>query len=90
MPGCYCMVCSEELPVMRVGSFRRHIQDSHPETSNLSQKEREDIASAWTQDTVTEEPESHAKQGKATYFTGARHRVKFINQIFFPLSATIT
>ncbi|KAM9501396.1 zinc finger translocation-associated protein isoform 1-T1 [Clarias gariepinus] len=59
MPGCYCMVCSEELPVIRVSSFRRHIQDCHPETSNLSQREREDIASAWTQDGATEEPETH-------------------------------
>lgn len=63
------MVCSEELPVMRVGSFRRHIQDSHPETSNLSQREREDIASAWTQDATLEEPETHMEQGKDTNFT---------------------
>lgn len=66
MPGCYCMVCSEELPVVRVSSFRRHIQDSHPETSNLSQRDREDIASAWTQDAVMEEPETHSMQGKDT------------------------
>ncbi|KAF7706242.1 zinc finger translocation-associated protein isoform X2 [Silurus meridionalis] len=60
-PGCYCMVCSEELPVVRVSSFRRHILDCHPETSNLSPKEREDIASAWTQDTM-EEQEAHLDQ----------------------------
>ncbi|XP_060789930.1 zinc finger translocation-associated protein isoform X2 [Neoarius graeffei] len=62
MPGCYCMVCSEELPVVRVSSFRRHIQDCHPETSNLSQREREDIASAWTEDGAVEEPETHSEQ----------------------------
>ncbi|XP_027025240.1 zinc finger translocation-associated protein isoform X3 [Tachysurus fulvidraco] len=61
MPGCFCMVCSDELPVVRVSSFRRHIQDCHPETSNLSQREREDIASAWTQDGAAEEPETHAQ-----------------------------
>uniref|UniRef100_A0A4W4GFN2 C2H2-type domain-containing protein n=1 Tax=Electrophorus electricus TaxID=8005 RepID=A0A4W4GFN2_ELEEL len=32
-PGCYCMVCSEQLPLARVSSFRRHIQERHPETS---------------------------------------------------------
>lgn len=78
------MVCSEELPVMRVGSFRRHIQDSHPETSNLSQKEREDIASAWTQDAVTEEPESHAKQGKAANFTGCKTQSEIYQSDFSP------
>lgn len=64
------MVCSEELPVIRVSSFRRHIQDCHPETSNLSQREREDIASAWTQDGATEEPETHLDPGKDANFTG--------------------
>ncbi|TTI61478.1 hypothetical protein Baya_15454 [Bagarius yarrelli] len=58
MPGCFCMVCSEELPVVRVSSFRRHIQDCHPETNNLSQREREDIASAWTQDGTVEKLET--------------------------------
>ncbi|XP_017327308.1 zinc finger translocation-associated protein isoform X1 [Ictalurus punctatus] len=62
MPGCFCMVCSEELPVVRVSSFRRHIEDCHPETSYLSQREREDIASAWTQEVATEEPETHSQQ----------------------------
>lgn len=66
MPGCFCMVCSEELPVVRVSSFRRHIQDCHPETSNLSQKEKEDIASAWTQDGARVEPETRSEQGKNT------------------------
>lgn len=70
MPGCFCMVCSEELPVVRVSSFRRHIEDCHPETSYLSQREREDIASAWTQEVATEEPETHSQQGKDTNFTG--------------------
>lgn len=59
------MVCSEQLPAVKVGCFRRHIQESHPETSNLSQREREDIATAWTQD-ATEEPETHLEQGKVT------------------------
>ncbi|XP_062849203.1 zinc finger translocation-associated protein isoform X2 [Trichomycterus rosablanca] len=63
MPGCYCMVCSEQLPLAKVGTFRRHIQDCHPETTNLSQKEREDIASAWTQMANNEEPEIHSEQG---------------------------
>lgn len=60
------MVCCEELPVVRVSSFRRHIQDCHPETSNLSQREKEDIASAWTQDRAPVEPETHSEQGKNT------------------------
>lgn len=72
--------------MVRVGCFRRHIQDSHPETSNLSQKEREDIASAWTQDGDTEEPEAHSEQGKDTNFTGC----KVAKRHFFPQPADIT
>ncbi|KAI4900963.1 hypothetical protein NFI96_000482 [Prochilodus magdalenae] len=61
-PGCYCMVCSEQLPVARVSSFRRHIQERHPETINLSRREREDIASAWTGEGDPEEPAIQREQ----------------------------
>lgn len=71
MPGCYCMVCSEQLPAVKVGCFRRHIQESHPETSNFSQRDREYIASAWSQN-CTEGPEAHIEQGKGTNFTGCK------------------
>uniref|UniRef100_A0A673JHL0 Si:dkey-106g10.7 n=1 Tax=Sinocyclocheilus rhinocerous TaxID=307959 RepID=A0A673JHL0_9TELE len=40
-PLCYCMVCSEHLPVPRVSNFRKHIQECHPETSSLSRSERD-------------------------------------------------
>ncbi|KAL4631093.1 hypothetical protein GN956_G14856 [Arapaima gigas] len=45
--GAVCMVCSQILPTTRVGRFRRHIQDCHPETANLSRREREALAEAW-------------------------------------------
>ncbi|XP_036453633.1 uncharacterized protein C11orf95 homolog [Colossoma macropomum] len=61
-PGCYCMVCSEQLPVARVSSFRRHIQERHPETINLSRRERQDIARAWTGHGDTEEPDMQPEQ----------------------------
>ncbi|XP_035375723.1 uncharacterized protein C11orf95 homolog isoform X1 [Electrophorus electricus] len=61
-PGCYCMVCSEQLPLARVSSFRRHIQERHPETSGLSRREREDIASAWTEEGVGGEPAMQTEQ----------------------------
>ncbi|XP_072544025.1 zinc finger translocation-associated protein [Salminus brasiliensis] len=63
-PGCYCMVCSEQLPLARVSSFRKHIQDRHPETTNLSRREREDIASAWTGEEDTEESAMQTEQEK--------------------------
>ncbi|XP_066536816.1 zinc finger translocation-associated protein [Hoplias malabaricus] len=66
-PGCYCMVCSEQLPVARVTSFRKHIQERHPETVNLSRKEREDIASAWTGEGDTEQPAMQTEQEKAIH-----------------------
>lgn len=47
-PHCYCMVCSEHLPVPRVSSFRKHIQACHPETSGLSRNERDAVIRAWT------------------------------------------
>ncbi|KAF4111459.1 zinc finger translocation-associated protein isoform X1 [Onychostoma macrolepis] len=46
-PLCYCMVCSEHLPVPRVSNFRKHIQECHPETSSLSRSERDAVVSAW-------------------------------------------
>ncbi|XP_007255765.2 zinc finger translocation-associated protein isoform X2 [Astyanax mexicanus] len=61
-PGCYCMVCSEQLPLARVSSFRRHIQERHPETANLSRREREDIASAWTGEGDPEESAMQTEQ----------------------------
>ncbi|XP_016097555.1 uncharacterized protein C11orf95 homolog [Sinocyclocheilus grahami] len=46
-PLCYCMVCSEHMPVPRVSNFRKHIQKCHPETSSLSRSERDAVVSAW-------------------------------------------
>ncbi|XP_042583074.1 zinc finger translocation-associated protein [Cyprinus carpio] len=46
-PLCYCMVCSEHIPVPRVSNFRKHIQECHPETSSLSRSERDAVVSAW-------------------------------------------
>uniref|UniRef100_A0A3P8W5J7 Zinc finger translocation associated n=1 Tax=Cynoglossus semilaevis TaxID=244447 RepID=A0A3P8W5J7_CYNSE len=50
----YCMVCSQVLHETKVSSFRRHIQECHPETTALSQKEREAMAAAWTKDYSSE------------------------------------
>uniref|UniRef100_A0A8C9V6J9 Zinc finger translocation associated n=1 Tax=Scleropages formosus TaxID=113540 RepID=A0A8C9V6J9_SCLFO len=50
--GAICMVCSQTLPTTRVGRFRRHIQDCHPETANLSRREREALAQAWAKETA--------------------------------------
>uniref|UniRef100_A0A3B3VVC8 Zinc finger translocation associated n=1 Tax=Poecilia latipinna TaxID=48699 RepID=A0A3B3VVC8_9TELE len=39
--GTFCMVCSQVLHESKVSSFRRHIQECHPETTTLSRQERE-------------------------------------------------
>uniref|UniRef100_A0A8C6KWE8 Zinc finger translocation associated n=1 Tax=Nothobranchius furzeri TaxID=105023 RepID=A0A8C6KWE8_NOTFU len=44
--GTFCMVCSQVLHETKVSSFRRHIQEFHPETTTLSQQEREAMGSA--------------------------------------------
>uniref|UniRef100_A0A3B5L4F3 Zinc finger translocation associated n=1 Tax=Xiphophorus couchianus TaxID=32473 RepID=A0A3B5L4F3_9TELE len=46
--GTFCMVCSQVLHESKVSSFRRHIQECHPETTTLSRQEREAMAAAWT------------------------------------------
>ncbi|XP_077357422.1 zinc finger translocation-associated protein [Festucalex cinctus] len=46
----YCMVCAQLLRGTQVRSFRNHIQECHPETLSLSQKEREAAAAAWTKE----------------------------------------
>ncbi|KAM9835390.1 zinc finger translocation-associated protein isoform 2-T2 [Syngnathus typhle] len=46
----YCMVCSQVLRGTQVRSFRRHIQQCHPQTLSLSQEEREAAAAAWTKE----------------------------------------
>ncbi|XP_040887260.1 uncharacterized protein C11orf95-like isoform X4 [Toxotes jaculatrix] len=46
----FCMVCSQVLHETKVSSFRRHIQECHPETTTLSRQEREAMAAAWTKD----------------------------------------
>lgn len=48
--GTFCMVCSQVLHENKVSSFRRHIQECHPETTTLSRQEREAMAAAWTKD----------------------------------------
>ncbi|XP_031146262.1 uncharacterized protein C11orf95 homolog isoform X1 [Sander lucioperca] len=52
--GTYCMVCSQVLHQIKVSSFRRHIQECHPETTTLSRQEREAMAAAWTKDYSSE------------------------------------
>ncbi|XP_071782226.2 zinc finger translocation-associated protein [Centroberyx gerrardi] len=52
--GTFCMVCSQVLPETKVSSFRRHIQECHPETTTLSRQDREAMAAAWTKDYPTE------------------------------------
>ncbi|KAK7910275.1 hypothetical protein WMY93_014959 [Mugilogobius chulae] len=66
--GTYCMVCSEILHETKVSSFRRHIQEAHPETTTLSRDEREAMAAAWTKDYSTdgqEGEEAEIIQGSA-------------------------
>ncbi|XP_063043754.1 zinc finger translocation-associated protein-like [Engraulis encrasicolus] len=48
--GCYCMVCWQELGAAKVSGFRQHIQESHPETTRMSRREREQVADAWVRD----------------------------------------
>ncbi|KAJ8281801.1 hypothetical protein COCON_G00043200 [Conger conger] len=48
--GLSCMVCSEPLPVGRVSSFRRHMQERHPEAANLGRTERQALVDAWDQE----------------------------------------
>ncbi|XP_039996353.1 uncharacterized protein C11orf95 homolog isoform X1 [Xiphias gladius] len=50
----FCMVCSQVLRETKVSSFRRHIQECHPETTTLSRQEREAMAAAWTKDYSSE------------------------------------
>ncbi|XP_070786356.1 zinc finger translocation-associated protein [Enoplosus armatus] len=52
--GTFCMVCSQVLRETKVSSFRRHIQECHPETTTLSRQEREAMAAAWTKDYSSE------------------------------------
>lgn len=56
--GTYCMVCSEILRETKVSSFRRHIQECHPETTTLSRQEREAMAAAWTKDYSNDDTQS--------------------------------
>ncbi|CAB1351805.1 unnamed protein product [Coregonus sp. 'balchen'] len=53
--GTFCMVCSQALPMAKVSSFRRHIQECHPETTSLAREEREAMAEAWTKEAPTED-----------------------------------
>ncbi|XP_068612275.1 zinc finger translocation-associated protein [Brachionichthys hirsutus] len=52
--GTVCMVCSRVLHESKVSTFRRHIQEFHPETMTLSRQEREAMAAAWTKDYYAE------------------------------------
>lgn len=54
--GAFCMVCSQVLHEVKVSSFRRHIQECHPETTTLSRQEREAMAAAWTKEYSSESP----------------------------------
>uniref|UniRef100_A0A3B3ZKH2 C2H2-type domain-containing protein n=1 Tax=Periophthalmus magnuspinnatus TaxID=409849 RepID=A0A3B3ZKH2_9GOBI len=53
--GTYCMVCSEILHETKVSSFRRHIQEAHPETTTLSREEREGTADVLDPDGTKED-----------------------------------
>ncbi|KAM9426585.1 zinc finger translocation-associated protein [Pholidichthys leucotaenia] len=53
--GTFCMVCSQVLVETKVSSFRRHIQECHPEAITLSRQEREAMAAAWTKDYPSED-----------------------------------
>ncbi|KAK5848695.1 hypothetical protein PBY51_006288 [Eleginops maclovinus] len=57
--GTFCMVCSQVLQEIKVSSFRRHIQECHPETTTLSRQEREAMAAAWTKDYPSEGSQIH-------------------------------
>nr|XP_020504933.1 uncharacterized protein C11orf95-like isoform X1 [Labrus bergylta] len=57
--GTFCMVCSQVLHETKVSSFRRHIQENHPDTTSLSRQEREAMAAAWTKDYSGEGSHSH-------------------------------
>ncbi|KAM6909487.1 zinc finger translocation-associated protein [Xenentodon cancila] len=65
--GTFCMVCSQVLHETKVSSFRRHIQECHPETTYLSRQEKEAMAAAWTKDYSSDGAEIHdeIKPGKA-------------------------
>lgn len=52
--GTFCMVCSQVLHETKVSSFRRHIQERHPETTALSRQDREAMAAAWTKDNFSD------------------------------------
>ncbi|XP_070849234.1 zinc finger translocation-associated protein isoform X3 [Chaetodon trifascialis] len=60
--GTFCMVCSQVLHESKVSSFRRHIQECHPETTTLSRQEREAMAAAWTKDYPSEGTQSQDEE----------------------------
>uniref|UniRef100_A0A8C7SQR7 Zinc finger translocation associated n=1 Tax=Oncorhynchus mykiss TaxID=8022 RepID=A0A8C7SQR7_ONCMY len=63
--GTFCMVCSQALPMAKVSSFRRHIQECHPETTSLAREERDAMAEAWTKEAPMEDnPAVQMKEGK--------------------------
>lgn len=67
--GTFCMVCSQALPMAKVSSFRRHIQECHPETTSLAREERDAMAEAWTKEAPTEDnPAVQMKEGKYSKF----------------------
>ncbi|XP_061565967.1 zinc finger translocation-associated protein [Cololabis saira] len=65
--GTFCMVCSQVLHETKVSSFRRHIQECHPETTYLSRQEKEAMAAAWTKDCSSDgtQIQDEIKPGKA-------------------------
>ncbi|KAF7207272.1 zinc finger translocation-associated protein [Nothobranchius furzeri] len=72
--GTFCMVCSQVLHETKVSSFRRHIQEFHPETTTLSQQEREAMAAAWTKDYPSDgnriQDEENPGEGAVLHTTG--------------------
>ncbi|XP_029382504.1 uncharacterized protein C11orf95 isoform X2 [Echeneis naucrates] len=69
----FCMVCSQVLHETKVSSFRRHIQECHPDTTTLSRQEREAMAAAWTKDYFTGEMQSQDEISLTEATTGEKN-----------------
>uniref|UniRef100_A0AAQ4S4Z6 Zinc finger translocation associated n=1 Tax=Gasterosteus aculeatus aculeatus TaxID=481459 RepID=A0AAQ4S4Z6_GASAC len=74
--GTFCMVCSQVLHEIKVSSFRRHIQECHPETTTLSRQEREAMAAETSQD-ASPDVRGHSKAVKKEEgVSGGKGRVR--------------
>uniref|UniRef100_A0A3Q3R9V3 SPIN-DOC-like zinc-finger domain-containing protein n=1 Tax=Monopterus albus TaxID=43700 RepID=A0A3Q3R9V3_MONAL len=78
--GTFCMVCSQVLCETKVSSFRRHIQECHPETTTLSRQEREAMAAAWTKDYSSEGLQIQDDGTNADVFPDVRTASKMVKK----------